>query len=163
MNCRMRSMHRGAKDSLNNNMQRSFAMKRVFFSIALVFVCSTGTAFAEQIVYKPINPSFGGSPSNASGLLANANAQNNYKDPAAVNALKTLTPLQQFQQNLQQFVLNRVAASVTGTIIGANGALQAGTINTTDFTIQVVALPAGGTKIITTDKNTGQTTLFKVQ
>jgi len=137
-------------------------MKRMFFSIALALLCSTATAFAEQIVYRPINPSFGGSPSNASGLLANANAQNNFKDPAAVNALKKLSPLAQFQQNLQQFVLNRIAASVTGSIIGPGGALIPGTINTTDFTIQVVSLGGTALKIITTDKNTGQTTFFQV-
>jgi len=137
-------------------------MKRMILSMALALFCSAATAFAEQIVYRPINPSFGGSPSNASGLLANANAQNNFKDPAAVNALKKLTPLQQFQQNLQQFVLNRIAASVTGSIIGANGTLIPGTINTTDFTIQVVSLGGTALKIITTDKNTGQVTFFQV-
>ncbi|MDQ6965607.1 MAG: curli assembly protein CsgF, partial [Mariprofundaceae bacterium] len=107
-------------------------MKRIVFSVTMVFICAMGTAFAGQQVYTPVNPSFGGSPNNASGLLANANAQNNYKDPAAVNALKKLTPLQQFNQNLQQFVLNRVAASVTGQIIAANGTLKPGTITTTD-------------------------------
>ncbi|MDQ6986847.1 MAG: curli assembly protein CsgF [Mariprofundaceae bacterium] len=137
-------------------------MKRMLFSMMLALVFSAGTAFAEQIVYRPINPSFGGSPSNAPGLLANANAQNNFKDPAAVNALKKLSPLQQFQQNLQQFVLNRIAASVTGSIIGANGTLIPGTINTTDFTIQVVSLGGTALRIITTDKNTGQTTFFQV-
>ncbi len=137
-------------------------MKRVMLSMMLALVCSVGTAFAEQIVYRPINPSFGGSPSNASGLLANANAQNNFKDPAAVNALKKLSPLQQFNQNLQQFVLNRVAASVTGNIIGPTGTLIPGTITTTDFTIQVVSLGGTALKIITTDKNTGQTTFFQV-
>jgi len=137
-------------------------MKRMVLSMVLALFCSAGTAFAEQIVYRPINPSFGGSPSNSSGLLANANAQNNFKDPAAVNALKKLSPLQQFQQNLQQFVLNRIAASVTGSIIGANGTLIPGTINTQDFTIQVVSLGGTALKITTTDKNTGQVTFFQV-
>ncbi|MDX8392131.1 MAG: curli assembly protein CsgF [Mariprofundaceae bacterium] len=138
-------------------------MKQMLFSMILVLTCSVGTAFAEQIVYRPVNPSFGGSPNNASGLLAKANSENNFKDPAALNALKKLSPLQQFQQNLQQFVLNRVAASVTGTIIGPGGALVPGTISTTNFDIQVINLAGGGTKIITTDKNTGQATFFQVQ
>jgi len=136
------------------------AMKLMF--VALLSL-SAGNACAEQIVYTPVNPNFGGNPNNASGLLAGANAQNNYKDPAAVNALAKLTPLQQFNQNLQQFVLNRIAASVTGTIIGANGALVPGTITTTDFTI-VVAQPVanGPLTVTTTDRNTGQTTFFQV-
>ena len=136
-------------------------MRKFAFFLTVMLIC-TASAQAEQIVYRPINPSFGGSPSNASGLLANANAQNNFKDPAAVKALRKLSPLQQFQQNLQQFVLNRVAASVTGNIITATGALKAGTIETTNFTIQVIPLAGGGNKIVTTDKNTGQTTFFQV-
>jgi len=137
-------------------------MKRMLFLMALVFAFSQGTAIAGQQVYTPINPNFGGSPNNASGLLANANAQNTFKDPAAVNALKKLSPLAQFQQNLQQFVLNRIAASVTGSIIGANGTLKAGTVTTTDFIIQTIALGGGALKIITTDRKTGQATFFQV-
>jgi len=112
-------------------------MKVMMSALVVVLALSAGDAVAEQIVYTPVNPSFGGNPSNAAGLLANANATNNFKDPAAVNALAQLTPLQQFNQNLQQFVLNRIAASVTGSIINAQGQLQPGTITTTDFTIVV--------------------------
>jgi len=140
-------------------------MKAMMLALVAVMTISAGNADAEQIVYTPVNPSFGGNPNNASGLLANANAQNNYKDPAAVNALKKLTPLQQFNTNLQQFVLNRIAASVTANIIGPGGALQPGTISTQDFTI-VVAQPAGvggPLTVTTTDINTGQTTFFQVQ
>ena len=137
-------------------------MKRTLFLSAMAFAFLQGTANAGQQIYTPINPNFGGSPSNASGLLANANAQNTFKDPAAVNALKKLSPLAQFQQNLQQFVLNRIAASVTGSIIGPGGALKAGTVTTTDFIIQTIALGGGAVKIITTDRKTGQTTFFQV-
>jgi len=140
-------------------------MKAMMLALVAVMTLSVGNADAEQIVYTPVNPSFGGNPNNASGLLANANAQNNYKDPAAVNALKKLTPLQQFNTNLQQFVLNRIAASVTANIIGPGGALKPGTISTQDFTI-VVAQPAGvggPLTVTTTDINTGQTTFFQVQ
>jgi len=138
-------------------------MKKMLFTCAAMLIMGSVNVFAEQIVYTPVNPVFGGNPNNAPVLLTSANAQNNYKDPAAVNALAQLTPLQQFNQNLQQFVLNRIAASVTGTIIGANGALVPGTITTTDFTI-VVSQPVanGPLTVTTTDRNTGQTTFFQV-
>lgn len=138
-------------------------MKQILLALMTMLAMGSANTFAEQIVYTPVNPNFGGNPNNASGLLATANAQNNYKDPAAVNGLAQLTPLQQFNQNLQQFVLNRIAASVTGTIIGANGALVPGTITTTDFTI-VVSQPVanGPLTVTTTDRNTGQTTFFQV-
>jgi len=139
-------------------------MKKMLFACVVMLTMGAVNAAAEQIIYTPVNPSFGGNPNNASGLLASANAQNNHKDPAAVNALAKLTPLQQFNQNLQQFVLNRVAASVTANIIGPNGALTPGTITTQDFTI-VVSQPVanGPLTVTTTDNNTGQTTFFQVQ
>ena len=140
-------------------------MKAMMLALVAVIALCVGNADAEQIVYTPVNPSFGGNPNNASGLLANANAQNNYQDPAGVNELKKLTPLKQCNQNLQQFVLNRIADSVTSQIIGPGGALKPGTISTQDFTI-VVAQPAGvggPLKVTTTEIYTGQTTFFQVQ
>jgi len=137
-------------------------MKKIMFACVACIALGAVDASAEQLVYTPVNPNFGGNPNNAAALLAGANAQNNYKDPAAVNALAQLTPLQQFNQNLQQFVLNRVAASVTGNIVNAAGALVPGTISTTDFTIQVIDLGGGSLKVVTTDKNTGQSTYFQV-
>ena len=38
---------------------------------------------ASELVYRPVNPSFGGNPLNSSHLLGTANAQNDYKDPAS--------------------------------------------------------------------------------
>jgi len=42
-------------------------------------------ASATELVYTPVNPSFGGSPLNGAWLLGNAQAQNNKKDPDALD------------------------------------------------------------------------------
>ena len=42
---------------------------------------------ATEMVYTPVNPSFGGSPLNGPVLLNSANAQNSHKAPASSSAL----------------------------------------------------------------------------
>ena len=47
---------------------------KAFTGFAILAV-SAGSAFAGQLVYQPVNPSFGGSPLNGSWLLAQGQAQ----------------------------------------------------------------------------------------
>ena len=42
---------------------------------------SCGLVQATELVYTPINPSFGGNPLNGTWLLNNAQAQNDFDDP----------------------------------------------------------------------------------
>jgi curli production assembly/transport component CsgF len=65
-------------------------------------------AWADQLVYIPVNPTFGGNPLNAAGLQANAAAQNQNKAPAT----QPLTPLEQFQNQLQNAILSRISSNV---------------------------------------------------
>ena len=41
----------------------------------LLFAATAGAASASQLVYRPINPSFGGDPLNGNWLLSQASAQ----------------------------------------------------------------------------------------
>lgn len=134
-------------------------MRFIIISMVSLWVSS---AQATEIIYTPINPNFGGNPGNASMLLSEAEAINTFTDPSAVNPFAKLSPLDQFNANLQQFVLNQIAASVTGQIIDANGNLIPGTITTQDFIISIIDLGGGALQITTTDVNTGQTTSFVV-
>ncbi len=47
------------------------------FALGLMLGCalSAGSAYAQQLIYQPVNPSFGGYSSNTSHLFATANAQ----------------------------------------------------------------------------------------
>lgn len=116
---------------------------------------------ATELVYQPINPSFGGSPLNGATLLNEAQAEKKTKDRAS-SAFTRKTPLEQFSENLQRYVLNRISSSVTGSIIGPSGEIIPGKVETQDFVIQIVDKGANTLEIITTDKNTGKTTSFEV-
>jgi curli production assembly/transport component CsgF len=122
-------------------------------------------ASATEIVYTPINPSFGGNPLNGPVLLNGANAVNHYKDPSFGNAFSTFaapSSLTLFNQQLQSLILSRIASSITGSVFDPNGNLKPGTIETSSFIINIVDLGNNVLKITTTDKSTGASTTFQV-
>src|ERR1700761_7275823 len=75
------------------------------------------SARAQQLVYTPINPMFGGNPANASQLESDANTQNPFKATAS-NA--NLTQSQLFAQQLQSQLLADLANQVSQAIFGPN-------------------------------------------
>jgi curli production assembly/transport component CsgF len=72
---------------------------------------------ASEIVYQPVNPSFGGNPFNSGHLLGVANSINDYKDP---NALNNSDPAKQFLRTIQSRLLSTIASQVTELIFGDN-------------------------------------------
>jgi len=118
-------------------------------------------ATATEQVYVPVNPSFGGSPLNGSVLLSSAQAQNRFKEDSS-GAQGQQSALEQFNDSLQRAILSRVASAVSSNVVGNNGQLVPGTVETTDFRILISDLGGGKLQITTTDKATGQTTMFEV-
>ena len=116
---------------------------------------SAATAQATDLVYIPTNPSFGGSPLNASGLLAAAQAQNGFK--AATNS-----PLQNFNNSLQQAILSRLTAQSLATIFGKTSTLVPGSYETAAYTITITDGGDGSLTIATLDKKTGAVVSFQV-
>lgn len=130
-------------------------------SVVLMLAGFASAAWASEMVYTPVNPNFGGSPLNGSNLLSQAQAQNKNKDPDADGQNKQ-TALQQFNDSLQRAVLGRIASALTSNIVGPNGKLIPGTIETTDFVINIVDAGNGSLTVTTTDKVTGLSTSFEV-
>lgn len=119
---------------------------------------------ATELVYTPVNPSFGGSALNGSVLLNAAQAQNRTTDPDAPKPTtgSSQTSLQQFNDILERSVLSRLASAATSGIMGANGQLVPGTVSTGNFSIQISDLGGGLLQVTTTDKVTGASTSFQV-
>lgn len=130
----------------------------VTFSLLLAIA---GTASATELVYTPVNPHFGGSPLNGSVLLNAAQAQNKSKDPDSTLNKKE-SALQQFNESLQRSVLGRLAAAATSNILGPNGQLIPGSVETGDFIITISDTGNGSLRVVTTDKLTGASTSFEV-
>lgn len=129
----------------------------------LALLVTAPLAAATEIVYTPVNPSFGGSPLNGPVLLNNANAQNHYTAPSGSSSgYKAPSALQNFNQQLEAMILSRIATSVTGSLFDSKGNLQPGTVDTSAFTVTVVQVSTNLLRITTTDKATGATTTFDV-
>ncbi len=132
---------------------------------ALALVALPGAGHATEIIYYPINPSFGGSPLNGPVLLNSAQAQNKHRDPEADLAgggLGPQSPLQSFNDSLERAILSRLASVASSQITGTDGALRPGTVQTGNFTIDIIDLGTGALQITTTDKLLGTSTSFQV-
>lgn len=74
-------------------------------------------ALASDLIYQPINPAFGGSPSNAGWLMESAGIQNQHRPISGGGAgggAGTLTPAQEFAATLQRRLLFAVSDSIVG-------------------------------------------------
>ncbi|MCP5364172.1 MAG: hypothetical protein H6905_02875 [Hyphomicrobiales bacterium] len=89
------------------------------------FVFVTGASNASELIYTPINPSFGGNPFNSPHLLGLADRQNRYADDGSNDSSRLagtagLSQGEQFVRQLQSRLLSGLAAQVTEAIFGDN-------------------------------------------
>lgn len=99
---------------LFDRMRSKFQRCHLFFSCALA-IALIGPASASDLVYKPVNPNFGGNPFNDGILLGAANVQNPYK---AERDEQDLT--EQFVRSLQSRLFSGLAGQVQDAIFGDN-------------------------------------------
>jgi curli production assembly/transport component CsgF len=113
------------------------AATRFLSCVAIGVVFLVGSAFADQLVYKPVNPSFGGSPLNGGYLLDSAKIQNKHVESSASSLGKMQTPAERFIATLQSRLLYQVASNITDSIFGEN-AQQSGQFQFEGTTISFV-------------------------
>ena len=92
-------------------------------TITAVLIFLSITAFSQQLVYKPVNPSFGGDTFNYQWLLSSAQAQNKLEEVSR-GGIGT-NPLDDFENNLNRQILNQLSREVINDIFG-EGSLQDG-------------------------------------
>jgi curli production assembly/transport component CsgF len=119
---------------------------------ALLFVIG-GSVQAQDLVYTPINPSFGGNPFNSAHLLGIAGAQKPEK-PAAARA--ETSPSDLFLRQLQSRLLSALAGQVTDAIFGDNPQDE----GTVSFGNQLVTFQRGldNVRLTVVDLSAGTTT-----
>lgn len=71
------------------------------------------SSYASELVYTPINPSFGGSPLNASMLMNKAQAQNKHKAHTEPKSYA-----EKMQESLERSYINRIVREVTDLAFG---------------------------------------------
>ncbi|WIX33755.1 curli assembly protein CsgF [Salinicola sp. JS01] len=123
-------------------------------ALALGALSVTSPSSAGELIYRPINPSFGGDPFNGSYLLGKAQAQDTHKDPS-LSDFGGLSATDRLVQSLQSRLISQLLSDVSSGDIGT------GSYDSNDF--GVVVSDEGGQLVITvTDKATGDITNINV-
>ncbi|GAA5176759.1 MULTISPECIES: curli assembly protein CsgF [Halomonadaceae] len=121
---------------------------------AFSLLCASPLASAGELIYQPINPSFGGDPFNGSYLLGKAQAQDTNKDPSA-SRYEPMTTTERLVQSLQSSLVNQLIRDVN------SGEVEQGVFDTSEFGV-VINDDGGQLSIDVTDKITGDVTTINV-
>jgi len=130
------------------------------FSIIFLLVFSSNL-YSSELIYTPISPSFGGFSANGAVLLNQANAQNDFKDPDAVDPFATGSTLDNFKETLNRQILSQLAAKIVTDAFGTSGSAS-GVYTTTDYKIEIDTSDPNITKIHITELATGSLSTIEI-
>lgn len=135
----------------------SLVVKRFIKYACMPALLFSGPALGQDIVYRPIDPTFGGNPFNSAHLLGVANAQNDYRDPTA-RASSSQADI--FARQLQSRLLSALSSQLVNAIFGENPQ-ESGTIS---FGGQTIDFVRGLTEVTLTiiNDDTGEETVIVV-
>ncbi|SCM68083.1 curli assembly protein CsgF [Donghicola eburneus] len=100
---------------------------RITLVLVTALSFAAGHAASQDLVYQPVNPSFGGSPLNSGHLLSIANAQRNatasdYEAPRSSSSFSSastgLSQAELFARQLQSRLLSSLSSEVVEAIFG---------------------------------------------
>ncbi|MDN6298633.1 MAG: curli assembly protein CsgF [Halomonas sp.] len=112
------------------------------------------SGYAGELVYQPINPSFGGDPFNGSYLLGKAQAQDTNKDPNLRRSTPT-SATERLLQSLESRLISQLIADVS------SGDVSQGSFDSEEFGV-VVSDEGGELVVRVVDKLTGDVTNISV-
>lgn len=125
--------------------------------LLLFLLITTFIVNSQELVYKPINPSFlGGNSFNANWLLSQATAQNKYKEKTKDKTKKS--DLDKFTESLNRQLLNQISRNLFDNQFGDNG-FQEGTFTFGSLVVEA-SQTAEGMQFSIFDTNTGEQTVI---
>ncbi|HEY6907213.1 MAG TPA: curli assembly protein CsgF [Ignavibacteriaceae bacterium] len=133
-------------------------MKKIVLISMLLFAGSKAL-LAQQLIYTPVNPSFGGYYFNGQILLSEAQAQNGFTSGSEAYNPYSQNPLDDFKNSLNRQVLSQLSRQLLTNLFGEAG-LTEGHYDLGDYSIDIT--PGGdGVHIDIFDTGTGdQTTVI---
>ena len=136
-------------------------MKRLLVCVfcllfGVLFLMSGRSANATELIYTPVNPSFGGSPFNGAWLLQSATLQNKFKEPHLIREPKS--SLERFTEQLEYRVFHQIADRIVKTAFGED-TLQPGEYIFGNYQLSVTTDAYGITTVITEISTSNTTTI----
>jgi len=134
-------------------------MKNYQFVIGIVLLFGSLGVSAQQLVYRPVNPMFGGETFNYQQLLASAQAQNSFSDPNDDSARlgNQQSDIERFTENLNRQLLNTISRNLFTQQFGDDGTLTPGTFSFGSLVIEIFQ-SADGLVIDILDTSNGDVT-----
>lgn len=134
-------------------------MKNLTIIVTFILLGIPCLLFSQNIVYKPINPFFGGDTFNYQQLLASANAQNDFKEDSGFD-FNQPTDLENFTESLNRQLLNSLSQDLFQQQFGDQG-LGVGTFVFGSLVVDV-SPTSGGLLINILDTKTGEQTQITI-
>lgn len=150
------------KQFVNYHSHRTSKIKYLFFTLTCLLLMFSVHSTAQQFVYTPKNPAFGGNTFNYQWLISSAQAQDTYKAPELSNGKYGYysDPAKDFAESLNRQILSRLSREIITRQFG-EGSLEEGTYVLGDYQIDI-GHEAGGISVNIVDITTGATTNVSV-
>lgn len=132
-------------------------MKHLLFIILVT--CALG-AKAQDFVYTPINPAFGGNPYSYSWLLSSAQSQNKIESKKTSSYSYDKDPLKRFEEDINRQILNKLSYQLVRKQFSEQS-LEAGTYEMGSYVIEVTE-SSKGIDVSILDRSSGGTTVVTV-
>ncbi|RPI70851.1 MAG: curli production assembly/transport component CsgF [Ignavibacteriales bacterium] len=124
----------------------------ISFTIFFLFLLFSENSNAQELVWRPVNPSFGGNPFNAEWLLSQAQVQDKLKDESSLD-IYGRDPLDDFKESLNRQILSQISRQLVSNTFGEEG-ITDGHYELGDFAIDITST-ADGISISIFDFTTG--------
>jgi curli production assembly/transport component CsgF len=128
--------------------------RKIGCAAAMALMVIGPQAFSGDLIYQPINPSFGGDPFVGSYLLGKAQAQDTNTDPSSRN-FQSLSSTDRLLQSLESRLISQLISDVS------RGEVSEGSFDSDEFGV-VVSDNSGQLVVRVVDKVTGDVTEISV-
>ncbi|ALM20170.1 curli assembly protein CsgF [Nonlabens sp. MIC269] len=104
----------------------------------VILLSSTTDSQAQQLVYRPINPAFGGDTFNYQWLVQSAELQNKFTDPNEAALAEDESALDAFAQGLNRQLLSSLSRSLLNLQFDSSQDLEPGTFSFGNLEVEVL-------------------------
>ena len=126
----------------------------------MISISVSGYASGSELVYKPINPSFGGSPLNGNFLLGKAQGQNKHKAPQSTKSFE-----EKVANAIERATISDIVRKYKDTVLGESVVInnaEDSTFISGDYQIDILSSNSDTITIEITELLTDKVTIIEI-